>query len=167
MVEFRKDLLTNTDLVVHCPKEEQAINIVEWMEANGLDWQGGDTRWSINRQNTTYSPFRDAVANITWHRREGRTILSYEEALATHPVEEPELFIDIVEESYDGATLINYDKNTDVKTEVTIPLDANLEVMAYQFNKFLQVQGYVGVTGVSIQRDSDLPDVTSGDLYGC
>lgn len=97
MIEFKEELLTNKELVVHCRTEEQAISFCTWMDSKGLQWRNDDgklfTQWASNQQ--VYSAAENYVSSQ--ETESNKTILSYEDALlkeeTKHIPKEPKINI--------------------------------------------------------------------------
>ena len=101
--------------VVHCDTKEKAIEFTNWLDSIGKTWFGGesyitDKNWCRYREETCYTAFAGAYSSISFYKRYGYTILSFDDVkltvptaigeydhnayIAKHKPKQPELFSD-------------------------------------------------------------------------
>lgn len=84
-MEFKKEILTNENLVVHCPEKWQAKKLLDWTHRNGKKWVTGvsyidKNNWNEEKADTCYCIACGQYQNKEYYKAEGYKILSFEEA---------------------------------------------------------------------------------------
>lgn len=86
-MQFKKEILTDKNIVVHCPEKWQAIELLRWADANGKTWITGgsyigDYAWRDTQEESCYNIAVGMSCDRTWYEDHNYKVLSYEEALA-------------------------------------------------------------------------------------
>ncbi len=92
MIEFKKELLTDEGLAVHCTHRWQAVELLNWAGSNGKTWNS-EKPYYDNGYNTNF----DEHGKLTWYDiaagtygkvgglgAEDYKLISYEDALVTN-----------------------------------------------------------------------------------
>jgi len=82
MVEFNKDILLKSNVVVHCDTLEKAKNLIEWAKTIGFLCNFHDNNYyDIWEEDSCYSFREDRVGSISYYRVKEYTIIEYEEVI--------------------------------------------------------------------------------------
>jgi CMP-N-acetylneuraminic acid synthetase len=86
-MQFKKEILTDFNIVVHCNTEEKAKKLLEWADSEGVVWANGEsfinnTRWEFHKEMSYYRLSRGTMGDIDHFRLSyAETIISYEDAI--------------------------------------------------------------------------------------
>ncbi|MDA3855355.1 MAG: hypothetical protein PF569_03790 [Candidatus Woesearchaeota archaeon] len=89
-MRFKKELLTEGSIVVHCNTEEKAKKLLEWADSEGRRWANDsylDTnKWSFYEEDTCYRIAENSFSSKkffsnTNNNKEYYNIITYEDAI--------------------------------------------------------------------------------------
>lgn len=85
---FNKQKILTKGIVIHCPKEEQAIALCRYLHSIGRKWTTGsyleNTNWRFYKENMCYYPYRNEYSGLKYFQeRSEYTVTPFEEALLT------------------------------------------------------------------------------------
>lgn len=85
---FNKQKILTKGIVIHCPKEEQAIALCNYLHSIGRKWISSTyldkTNWSTFKDKTCYYPYKDEYSVLGYFQENPQyTVISFEEVLLT------------------------------------------------------------------------------------
>lgn len=86
MTQFNYEKIMQPNTVVHCKTEEQAENLLKWVDSKGLKWGSGDsylnkTRYSTYGDETCYKLQNGNFAGYDFYAEKGYNILQYDQVV--------------------------------------------------------------------------------------
>ena len=91
-----KDIIKSEDIVIHTPKEEQAIYLCKKLFELGRKWRGGgsylkDTHWNFYKTSSCYYPYCNQSCARKFYEEKQYTIIDFGEV--DFEIEEPKISI--------------------------------------------------------------------------
>lgn len=85
---FNKQKILTKGIVIHCPKEEQAIALCSYLHSIGRKWSTVSylehPKWKYYKENTCYHPCRNEFSGLKYFQERSQyTVIPFEEALLT------------------------------------------------------------------------------------